>query len=264
MRAALATSLMVGAAVILAACADGDNPTAVADLNLVAEVDLPGHVHSMTSAAMHVRVHDGGTAVHMHRIDLEVVPPGGAAPRSVSLTAAEDGFTADVPFYASGEHHLRLRGQPSGHHLMRELGEHEVHVVRTHIVAGDHRFELETSPAPILEGGMALLHLFAFELEEDGSTGHEAEGLDLEGTLHFPGGAELPIAFAEHGHGEYLGQAAFPVAGAYGLQVGLVAGQDEHEEEHEGGGHTEFEIPVPSLSGDQPANEEEEGDGHGH
>lgn len=263
MRIARARSLMAGAILTVAACADADNPTALADLNLVADVELPGHVHSMTSAPLHVRVHDGAAPVHMHRMDLEIVPPAGGTPRSVSLTATEDGFTADVPFYASGEHHLRLMGQPSGHHLMREVGEHEVHVARTHIVTDDHRFELETSPAPILEGGTALLHVFAFELEEDGSTGHEAEGLELAGTLHLPGGAQLPVAFDEHGHGEYLGQATFPVAGAYGLQIALAsAEQDEHEEEEDG--HTEFEVPVPSLSGDQPAHEEEEGDGHGH
>lgn len=258
--------LLVLSSVLVAGCADGDNPVALASLDVVAEFEDPGHVHMMESSEIHVRLQGGGGPIHMHDGVLEIAPPGGAAARLVPLEEAGDGFAAHVRFYAPGEHHLHVIGRPEGHHLMREMGEYEVHAVRGHLVADGHRFELETSPAPLTAGGLGLIRVFAFELEEDGSKGAEAEGLELHGALHLPLGLELPVAFTESGHGEYVAQIAVPVSGTYGLQVGL-ENEEGHgeEEEDEGGDHAELAIHVPPLAGEQaPDDGQEEDNGHGH
>lgn len=261
----IATVLAGVSAVSLTGCADLDNPAALSDLDLVANVEVPDHMHTLTDNDFHIQVFSGSDPVHMRRLELDVVSPGAASARPVPIEEVDGEFRARVYLYAAGEHHFRLRGQLDGHHLMQQIWEHEAHSARTHIVADDHRFELETSPAPILPGGLALLHAYAYELEPDGSKGPEAHDLQLAGSLHHPDGTEVAIAWAEQGHGEYEGRAVFPTAGSYSLQISP-AGEGGHDGEAEGnggGGHSEFHIRVPSASGDSPPPEEE-GDGHGH
>lgn len=257
--------LLALSSAIVTGCADGDNPVALASLDVVAEFEDPGHVHMMESSEIHVRLRGGGAPLHVHDAMLEIVAPGGAAPRLVPLEEAGDGLSAHARFYAPGEHHLHVMGRPEGHHLVRELGEYEVHAARGHLLADGYRFELETSPAPLTPGGLGLIRVFAFELEEDGSKGPEAEGLELHGTLHLPLDLELPVAFTESGHGEYVAQIAVPVSGTYGLQVGLEDEEGHGEEEHEDGAHAELAIHVPPLAGDQAADDgQEEENGHSH
>lgn len=261
----IAALLTATVAVGLASCADMDNPTALSDLNLTVNVEFPGHMHTLTPNEFHFQVSSGSDPTHMSRLEFDVLPPGGAPAQRIPIEEVDGELRAQVYLYAAGEHHLRLRGQAPGHHLMMDLWEHEIMAARAHIVVDGHRFELETSPAPILPGGLALLHVFAFELEADGRKGPEAHDLQLAGALHLPDGTMVTIAWAEQGHGEYVGQAVFPAAGSYSIQVGL-AGGDEHDEADEGqedDEHSEFHIRVPSGS-DAPPPAEDNGDGHGH
>lgn len=243
-------------------CADVDNPTALSETELTAEVEIPSHLHSLTTYDLHFRVLSNSEPVHLHDVQVEVVPPGGGPSFPVPVETTTHAFEAQFYLFASGEHHLRISGQPEGHHLGHQLWEEEVHVARTHIVSEGHRFELETEPAPIMPGSLALLHLFAFELEEDGTKGDETPGLALTGFLHFPDATGVRVEWDEHGHGEYEARAVFPGAGEYGLQVGLQ--EEDHVDEEEGhdNDHSEFHIRVPSATNGAPSPEE--GNGHEH
>ncbi len=273
MRNLRVTTLLFGAALI-GACAGSDNPTALADLDPQSEFEFSViEVETMHAVEITARAREGGSLMQLRNVQIEVQPPNGPA-RLVGLAGDEHGYAAHVRFYEPGEHHLHLLGQPERHHLMRELGEHEVEVEAQHQVHENHRFELSVSPAPIVAGVPARIRLHAWEIELDGTLGHEAEGLDLHATLHMPDGVEIPITLNEVEHGEYSVDLTLPAAGSYELSVEVEEGagvahslasgdpeEDEHGEEHAG---VEFEIYVPSLGGvvvDAPAEEE---DGHGH
>jgi hypothetical protein len=181
-----------------------------------------------------------------------------------------DGYEAHVRFYEPGEHDIHFFGQPEKHHFMRELGEHEIDVERQHQLHGDeHRFEISVNPAPIVEGAPAHVILHAFDMEHDGTVGPPAEGLHFTATLHMPDGAELPLEFSEHDHGEYEADFLFPMAGSYGLHIeveeeGDHGGGEEHgDEEHGEEEGMEFDIHVPALSG-APDDTPDNGGGHGH
>jgi hypothetical protein len=257
-------------------CADLDNPTALAELDPVAEFEIEfAEVETMHSVEIVARVREGGGPMHLTQAQLEIEPPIG--PRQVvPLEEHEGGYEAHVRFYEPGEHHIHMFGRPVRHHFMRELGEHEVHVERQHQLHEDHRFEIEVSPAPIIEGAPARITVHAFEMEHDGTVGHAAEGLGMHATLHMPNGAEVPLDLTEHEHGEYEGEFFFPMAGSYGLHIEIEAadahGDEGEEHGDEGEGHddeghddgVEFDLYVPSLTGAPDETGDENGGGHGH
>jgi hypothetical protein len=258
-------AVVLGAAFLTWGCAGLDNPTALADLEPVTEwsVEL-AEVETMQPVGIVARVREGGSPMHLTHAQLEIDPPFGPK-RIVPLEAHEGGYEADVRFYEPGEHHIHLFGQPQKNHFMREMGEHEIDVERQHRLHGDeHRFEVSVNPAPVIEGATAHITVHAFDMEHDGTVGHPAEGLHFSASLHMPDGAELPLDFSEHDHGEYESESLFPMAGSYELHI-EIEGEDGHAggEEHGEEEGVEFTIHVPALSG-APDDTPDDGGGHGH
>ena len=261
------------AAVLIWGCAGADNPMALADLDPVAEFEITAsEVETMREVELTARVREGGALMHLQNAQIEVQPPTGPA-RLVSLAGDEDGYSAHLRFYEPGEHHIHLLGQPERHYLMREMGEHEIDVEPQHQIHDDHRFELSVSQAPIAVGIPTTITLYGWEIELDGTLGHEAEGLQLHAALHLPSGTEAPITLTEVEHGQYSVEIALPFAGSYELAVEIeeeeashsLVGADPDEDHDDGhGSGMSFEIYVPSATdgvGDPPAGE---GDDHGH
>ncbi len=267
----------------LSGCASQDNPTALADLNPVAEFEVElAEVETMQAVEVLVSVREGGSPMRLRNARLEVQSPSGPT-QLIPLESDPHGYGAHVRFYEPGEHHLHLHGQPEKNHLSREMGEHDLHVERQHLEVSDHRFEIAVSPAPIIVGAPGRVILYAWELEHDGGIGHEAEGVELHATLHMPNDAEVRLEFAEVEHGQYEAAAVFPVAGSYGLQVEVEAddhgdeddghddegddhgdeGDDDHADGEDDDHGAEFEIHVPSLTG-EIVDDGGDDDGHGH
>lgn len=271
MRHRKSTVSLLWISALVLSCADRDNPTALADLDPVTEFEIAAHVHTMLPVAVVANVRESGALMQLRNARLEVSSPSGYE-RTVPLLASDHGYEAQVRFYEPGEHRMHLYAQPEKNHLARELGEHEIHAVRQHLVVEDHRFEIAINPAPILAGALSRVTLYAWELEHDGSRGHEAEGVELHATLHMPSGLEANLSFEEVDHGQYEAMTLFPQAGSYGLEVGIEV--DEHgddgngdhghdDEGGDGGDHgSEFEIYVPSLTGE--VVDEGGGDDGGH
>lgn len=272
MKNRLIRSALLSTALIAGGCANADNPTALADLEPVTEFEIDAaEVQTMHEIEITARVREGGGLMHLRNAQLEVRPPHGPV-RLVGLVGDEHGYSAHVRFYEEGEHHLHLLGQPERHHLTRELGEHKIEVERQHQIFADHRFELSVSPAPIVAGLPARVTIYGWEIEPEGTLGHEAEGLELHATLHMPNGVEVPIQLTEVAHGEYQVDLSLPTAGEYELAVGIEgegevahslvnADPDEHDDEHGDGMEFRIFVPSPDGVGDSPA---EEDNGHGH
>ena len=271
MKNTLIRSVLLSTGLIVWGCAGADNPTALADLEPVTEFEIEAtEVETMQEVEITVRVREGGSPMHLLDALLEVRPPSGPA-RLVDLEGDEHSYSTHIRFYEAGEHRIHLLGQPERHHLMRELGEYEIEVERQHQILEDHRFELSVSPAPIVIGVPARITVQGWEIEPDGTLGHEAEGLVLRATLHMPDGVEVPIELTEVEHGNYQVALSLLTAGSYELSVQIegeeaghatqIADPDGHGDEH--GEGMEFEIFVPSPDGASEPLPEEEG-GHGH
>lgn len=259
------------AGILLAGCAEADNPTALSDLDPVAEFDISvNEIETMHEVEITARVSEGGAPMHLRDVRLEVQPPHGPT-QVLELAGDESGYEGHVRFYEAGEHHLHLLGKPERHHVTGEMGELEIEVEAQHQIHDERRFELAVSPAPIIPGVIAQVTLYVWELDHDGGTGHEAEELELHATLHLPGDVEVPVEFHEDEHGEYVATLVFPRAGSYELSVEVEEGEHaEHsvtwadpDEDHDAEA-MEFEIYVPALFGDAPPPEEGDDDGHDH
>lgn len=273
MKKILIRSALLSTGLMVWACADADNPTALADLEPITDFQIEAsEVETMHAVEIVARVREGGSLMRLRNAQIEIRPPTGPT-RLVALEGDEHGYSAHVRFYEAGEHHLHLLGQPERHHLMIELGEHEIDVERQHQIHEDHRFELEVSPAPIVLGVPARITVRGWEIEHDGTLGHAAEGLELHATLHMPDGVEVPIQLTEVEHGEYQVSLSLFTAGSYELSVeiegeegahsaSIAVPEEGHDDEH--GDGIEFEIHVPSADGDTGDTPTEEGGDHGH
>lgn len=239
-------------------CADWDNPTALADLELETEFEIAaGPVETFEEIEIHVHVAEGGAPLLMTEAELEIEVEATGELRVVAMHAAGNGYAAHVTFFEPGEHHLRFRGRAQRHNLMHEMGDHEIEVFRQHRVIGPYWVEMEVSPALVLPGGSAHIHFRVFDLLPDGTPGAEAGGLDLELEVHDPDGVETPVVMEEEDVGEYEAEYVFGEAGMYELHLEIEVGT-----EHEDG---EFHVPV--LSEEEPGDEGDGGDGgdgHGH
>ncbi|MFQ5890323.1 MAG: hypothetical protein ACE5JR_09765 [Gemmatimonadota bacterium] len=279
------SALVVAASLLAWGCASSDNPTALADLEPVVEFEIEAaEVETMEGVEVHAAVHEGGAPLRMTSAQLEIEPASGSPVRVVEMEPEGDGYGAHVRFFEPGEHHLRLLGQPERHNLMREMGEHEVHVFRQHRAIGPYWIEIGVRPARIIEGEEAVVRLYAFELVPDGTIGPPVNGLQMETSLHHPGGHETPLDFTEQEPGLYEAECLFAEAGVYELHVGIEGEEAEHSEEEEGeeyaegehweeehvdDGHdheAEFHIVVLTESGDDVGGPEDGhgGDDHGH
>jgi hypothetical protein len=270
-------------------CAGADNPTALADLDPQADIEIHAdRVETFDEVEVHVRLTEGGRPMRMNSVQLEIEHALGGPGRIVEMEAAGDEFEAHVMFYEDGEHHLHLLGVPERHRLATELAEDEVHVHRQHAVAGPYWIELAMAPAPALENLPADIHLFVFDLH-DGGPGDHVEGLDLSAEMHTPFGREFPLQFTELSHGEYVARYAFGASGDYDMHLEVALAHDEAEDDHEEGDehaedeheegeehadddhaedeHAEGEFHIPVLSPDSrdsTSDPTDAGGGHGH
>ncbi len=264
-------------------CAGADNPTALADLDPQADIEIHAdRVETFDEVEVHVRLTEGGEPMHMNSVHLEIEHALGGPLRVVEMEAAGDEYEAHVMFWEDGEHHLHLMGVPERHRLATEMAESEVHVQRQHRVIGSYWVELAMAPAPALENLPADIYLFVYDLHDDGP-GDLVEGLELSAEMHTPFGRETPLRFTELAHGEYVARYAFGAAGEYDMHVEIALAHDEaedehaddeHEEdEHEAGDehaeeeHAEGEFHIPVLSPDSEGAESDGADaggGHGH
>ena len=239
-------------------CADWDNPTALADLELETEFEIAaGPVETFEEIEIHVHVAEGGAPLLMTEAELEIEVEATGELRVVAMHAEGNGYAAHVTFFEPGEHHLHFRGRAQRHNLMHEMGDHEIEVFRQHRVIGPYWVEMEVSPTLVLPGENAHIHFRVFDLLPNGTPGVEAGGLDLELEVHDPDGVETPVPVVEEEVGEYEAEYAFGEAGMYELHLEIEVGT-----EHEDG---EFHIPV--LSEEDPGDEgdgDDGGDGHGH
>ncbi len=250
----------------LSGCAGSDNPTALADLEPVAEWEIEtSEIETMREVEIVARVREGAGLMRLREAQVEIGSPNGPE-RVVALTEGEHGYEAHVRFYEPGEHHLHLMGRPERHHLMGEMGELEIEVERQHQILDDHRFELAVDPAPPVVGIPTTVHVMGWMLEPDGAVAGPATGLTLHGSLQLPNGVEVSVELVETAPGEYGAEFAFPVAGTYGVHLSLEEEEDsgavEGGEAH--GEEVEFVIHVPSLDGDVVEAPTNDGGGHGH
>jgi hypothetical protein len=253
-----------------------DNPTALADLEPVAEFDIStSEVQTMHAVEITARVREGGSRMHLRDAQIEIRPPSGPV-RIVALEGDRDGYEALFRFYESGEHHLRLLGRPELHNLIGEMGEFEIDVEPQHQIHGDRRFDLEVIPGTIIPGMPAQVRLLGWKMDPDGNLVGPAGGLALHAELHLPGDIEVQFVFNEVAEGEYQLDVVFPAGGSYDLSIEVVdedeeipvAGTDpeETDDDEEHGADMAFRIHVPSLAGDGGDSSPVEGGdgGHGH
>lgn len=240
---------------VSAACADSDNPLALAQLQPQIALEVHSErVETFEEVEIHVGVSEGGSRLAMHDLEVEIEPVSGGPARVVTMEPDGDEFAAHLTFFEPGEHHLHFRGIPQRHQLLLELGEAEIHAERHHAVVGPYWIEVETTPAPISPNSTAHVHLLVFE-DAGGGPGAPVEGLLLEASIHDPQGVEAAVTVTEEEGGEYETEYTFVVSGVYELHVEVeVAGQ--HEE-------IEFHLQVPGAE-DSADEEPAPGGGHGH
>jgi len=238
-------------------CADWDNPTALADLDLSTAFEVHAvRVETFEAVEVHVELMSNGSPLGMQSAELEVEHVASGAVQTFPMEAETHGYAASVTFFQPGDHHLHLHGMPERHSLMAELGEHELDVHRLHQEIGPYWVEIELSPSPVREGEDGHIHVLVYELMQDGTPGSEVTGLSMELEIHDSGGVEESLAVDEEAPGEYESAYSFTQAGVYELHVEI-----EVNGVHEGG---EFHIPVLSETGDDADGDDHGGDGHDH
>lgn len=249
-------ALVAAAAALTLACADWDNPVALADLEADVEFELSAAtVQTFEEVEIEVHVMHGDASMHMRQMQLQIESAGDGTMRTIDLQLEGEGYAAHVTFFQPGEHHVMVMAMPERHHLMKQLHEHEVHVHRQHRTIGPYWVEMALDPAPVQENGTAHIELFTYELLSDGSRGNPVGGLDLEGAIHAPDGMETSLMFMEEEAAEYEAEFTFGGAGLYELHVEIKVGAD-HEE-------GEFHIPVLSPTTGDTGTGKPGGHGHG-
>lgn len=237
-------------------CAGGDNPTALSDLNPNVQFQIDAtELETFEEIEVEVMLMEGGSPMDMREVWLEIESEAGGEVSRVAMHPEGDVFSAHVTFYEPGGYHLHVRGTLKLHHLEFEMGDQEIEVGRRHEVIGPYWVEFAASPAPVEEGDSGHLHLFTYQLNQDGTPGAAVGGLTLAVEVHDPAGVETTLGLIEEDVGEYEGAYDFGEAGHYEVHVSI----DVDGAVSSG----EFELPVlapESEDGGQP----EDGGGHGH
>ncbi len=251
-------SAALALSVALIGCAEWDNPTALSEITPEVNFELSvARVETFGEVEVHVHVTEAGAPLRMTRTEFEIRHADGGPVRIVEVEPEGDGYAAHLMFFEPGEHHIRFMAVPERHRLLLEMGEHEIQVQRAHRVIGPYWVELELSPAPVVEGMEAHIHLLVFGLLPDGTPGAEVGGLDLHAEMHDAQGVEASLSVVEEEPGEYEAEYSFEEAGIYEVHVEIEVGG-----EHEDG---EFHIPVlTSVDDGEGADDEPGGHGHGH
>ena len=243
-------------AVAAAACADRDNPTALADLQVDVLLEIPvERVETFNEVEIHASVTQGGISMDMETMRLEIESHDGDVV-VMEMEPDGDGYSAHVVFHRAGEHHLLLKGAPSGHQagLIIPMASQEIEVYAQHRIVGPYWVDLGLSPAPVPEGGEARIRLRVHEFDGE-ETGQEVGGVEMHGELHHPDGDETELVFLEEVPGEYEAPALFPEAGLYQIHLEIEVDGVHHE--------GEFHIPV---FGETVVTDptDSTGGGHGH
>ncbi len=256
MRRALLFPLLAASGTALLSCAGRDNPLALDGLDVQAQFEIEAaRVETFEEIEIAVRATHGGAPLKLRLAQLELEPAAGGPAQRVTLEPEGEHYAAHVMFFQPGEHHLHFMGVPERHHLMKEMGEHEVDVHRAHRLVGPYWIELGVNPAPILEGSEAHLKIYAYLLNPDGTPGAPAAGLEVHFALHSPDGKESVLTVMEEQPAEYEAEVAFGQAGTYELHVEIEI-DGTHEE-------AEFHIPVLSPAGEKSGTGRPGGHGHG-
>lgn len=252
-------SLLAGLALVGAvACADSDNPTALADLDPQTEFSISeSRVETFEEVEVSVLATESGSPMEMRYAELEIEPASGGPARLVEMEREGDAYSAHVTFFEDGEHHLHFKGTIVGHRLEMEVGEHEIDVHRRHVVVGPYWIEIALSPTPVLENTQTTIHLLAFA-DVGGEPGDPVEGLEIDLEAHTPDGDVTALEVFEEEGGEYESGYLFGEAGDYELHVELLI--DGAPEDGE------FHVPVLSREASDGAGDQNDdaGDGHGH
>ncbi|GIW52220.1 MAG: hypothetical protein KatS3mg081_1575 [Gemmatimonadales bacterium] len=249
-------ALLPAVGTVLSSCAGRDNPVALDDLDVQAEFEIEAaRVETLEEIEIAVRATHQGAPLNLRLAQLEIEPAVGGPAQRVTLEPGGEHYAAHVRFFQPGEHHLHFMAVPERHHLMKEMGEHEVEVHRAHRVIGPYWVELGLNPAPILEGSAAHLKIYGYVRNPDGTPGPPASGLEVHLALHSPDGQESVLAVAEEQPGEYEAEFTFAKAGTYQLHVEIEI-DGAHEE-------AEFHVPVLSPGGEEAGTGKPGGHGHG-
>ena len=252
--------LSAGGAILVAvatgACADRDNPTALADLQVDVLFEITAErVETFNEVEIHASVTQGGMPMAMETMQLEIESHDGDVV-VMGMEPDGDGYSAHVTFYEAGEHHLLIMGAPFGHQadLLTEMASREIEVYAQHRIVGPYWVEMELSPAPVPEGGLAQIRLRVHEFDGEGP-GQAVRGVELHAELHHPDGDEAALVFVEEVPGECEALALFPEAGLYEMHLEI-----EVDEVHYEG---EFHVPVfgETVVADST---DSTGGGHGH
>ena len=241
-------------AVAAAACADRDNPTALADLQVDVLLEITTErVETFTEVEIHASVTQSGMAMETMQLEIESHDGDVAV---MGMEPDGDGYSAHVIFYGAGEHHLLIKGAPFGHQagLMTAMASREIEVYAQHRIVGPYWVEMGLSPAPVPEGGEAHIRLRVHEFDGVGP-GQAVGGVEMHAELHHPDGDEAELVFVEEVPGEYEAPALFPEAGLYEIHLEI----EVDEVHHEG----EFHVPVLGET-DITDETDSTGGGHGH
>ncbi len=254
----MSTILRAGGAILVAvaaaACADRDNPTALAHLQVDVLLEITTErVETFTEVEIHASVTQGGMAMETMQLEIESHDGDVAV---MGMEPDGDGYSAHVIFYGAGEHHLLIKGAPFGHQagLMTAMASREIEVYAQHRIVGPYWVEMGLSPAPVPEGGEAHIRLRVHEFDGVGP-GQAVGGVEMHAELHHPDGDEAELVFVEEVPGEYEAPALFPEAGLYEIHLEIEV-DDVH---HEG----EFHVPVFGET-DITDETDSTGGGHGH
>ena len=256
----MSTILRAGGAILVAVaaagCADRDNPTALADLQVDVLLEITTErVETFNEVEIHASVTQGGISMDMETMRLEIEAHDGDVV-VMEMEPDGDGYSAHVVFYRAGEHHLLLKGAPSGHQagLIIPMASQEIEVYAQHRIVGPYWVEMGLSPAPVSEGGEAHIHLWVYEFDGE-EPGQEVGGVEIHAELHHPDGDEAELVFVEEGPGEYEASAFFPEAGLYEIHLEIEVDEAHHEGEFHVSvfGETVVTDPTDSTGG-----------GHGH
>jgi len=259
-EAALGTAihaLATGAAFALAlgACADRDNPTALADLSFDADFELSAaEVQTFEAVEVHAHPHEDGHAVIVMHAELEIHHEASGEAVTVPMEVEGDGYAARVMFSQPGAYHLHMLGIPHQHTLQWEIGETDIDVVPRHETIGSYWVELFASPTPVFEHTTVDLHFHVYDLLPDDTPGSPAGGLTIQLEIHAPDGSEEIPGLIETAVGEYEATHTFGEAGEYELHVEIETGT--------GAVSGEFHFPVTSP--EQQDSGQQEGGGHAH
>jgi hypothetical protein len=256
----MSTILRAGGAILVAvaatACADRDNPTALADLQADVRLEITTErVETFTEVEIHANVTLGGMALAMETMQLEIETHDGIL-AVMGMEPDGDGYSAHVIFYGAGEHHLLIMGAPFGHQagLLTGMASREIEVFAQHRIVGPYWVEMDLSPAPVPEGGEAHIRLRVHEFDGEGP-GREVGGVQMHAELHHPDGHEAELVFEEEVPDEYEAPALFPEAGLYEIHLEIEVDEIHHE--------GEFHIPI---FGETVVTDptDSTGGGHGH